>query len=360
MSTLSGGNQQKVVIAKWLMTEPRIILLNDPTRGIDVGTKQELYRLMRELADQGAAILFYSTDYDELIGCCDRVAIMYDGRIVRELAGDESTRPTSWRVRSTSTPPARQASFARAPMSSDLAIRIRQNFAFLTAVALFCVVYLLYHFAHPKGFSSAVFVQNGDEVFTLALVAMAQTVPVLAGGLDLSVGALMTMVGCFASYLLSGAPEGTPLAIDFAGWRVGLGTLPGGAPGIVLGIVICLAIGVFAGLINGRDRRLRPHPADHCDAGDGRDLHRRWRVPASAAGGKVDDDLNWALTNSLGDFASTFHFFNDGAAPWFVPCRRTGESAHRSRAGRFDRRNCRSRENEGRSGRPRCGRCGLP
>jgi len=85
--TLSGGNQQKVVLAKWLMTEPRIILLNDPTRGIDVGTKQELYRLMRELADQGVAILFYSTDYDELIGCCDRVAIMYDGRIVRELEG---------------------------------------------------------------------------------------------------------------------------------------------------------------------------------------------------------------------------------------------------------------------------------
>ena len=87
VSTLSGGNQQKVVIAKWLMTGPRIILLNDPTRGIDVGTKQEIYRLMRELADQGAAILFYSTDYDELIGCCDRAAIMYDGRIVRELAG---------------------------------------------------------------------------------------------------------------------------------------------------------------------------------------------------------------------------------------------------------------------------------
>jgi ribose transport system ATP-binding protein len=91
VSTLSGGNQQKVVLAKWLMTEPRIILLNDPTRGIDVGTKQELYWLMRELADQGAAILFYSTDYDELIGCCDRVAIMYDGRIVRELEGDDLT-----------------------------------------------------------------------------------------------------------------------------------------------------------------------------------------------------------------------------------------------------------------------------
>lgn len=91
VSTLSGGNQQKVVIAKWLMTEPRIILLNDPTRGIDVGTKQELYRLIRELANQDAAILFYSTDYDELIGCCDRVAIMYDGGIVCELAGDALT-----------------------------------------------------------------------------------------------------------------------------------------------------------------------------------------------------------------------------------------------------------------------------
>jgi len=89
VSTLSGGNQQKVVIAKWLLTEPKIILLNDPTRGIDVGTKQEIYRLLRALADEGASILFYSTDYEELIGCCDRVDVMYDGRIVRELVGEE-------------------------------------------------------------------------------------------------------------------------------------------------------------------------------------------------------------------------------------------------------------------------------
>ncbi|HEX2528926.1 MAG TPA: sugar ABC transporter ATP-binding protein [Geminicoccus sp.] len=91
VATLSGGNQQKVVIAKWLMTDPRIILLNDPTRGIDVGTKQELYQLLRDLADAGASILFYTTDYDELIGCCDRVLILYDGQIVRELTGDGIT-----------------------------------------------------------------------------------------------------------------------------------------------------------------------------------------------------------------------------------------------------------------------------
>jgi ribose transport system ATP-binding protein len=91
VGTLSGGNQQKVVIAKWLMNKPRIILLNDPTRGIDVGTKQEIYRLLRRLADGGAAILFYSTDYDELIGCCDRVLVMYDGCVRRELAGPDIT-----------------------------------------------------------------------------------------------------------------------------------------------------------------------------------------------------------------------------------------------------------------------------
>jgi len=89
--TLSGGNQQKVVIAKWLMVDPHIILLNDPTRGIDVGTKQEIYRLMRELANDGKAILFYSSDYAELIGCCDRVSVLYGGRVVSEQTGDEIT-----------------------------------------------------------------------------------------------------------------------------------------------------------------------------------------------------------------------------------------------------------------------------
>ncbi|NYZ14422.1 sugar ABC transporter ATP-binding protein [Azospirillum sp. RWY-5-1] len=91
VATLSGGNQQKVVLAKWLMTKPRILLLNDPTRGIDVGTKQEIYALLRRLADEGVAILLFSTDLAELIGCCDRVLVLYRGGIARELAGDDIT-----------------------------------------------------------------------------------------------------------------------------------------------------------------------------------------------------------------------------------------------------------------------------
>jgi ribose transport system ATP-binding protein len=86
--SLSGGNQQKLVIGKWLLTDAKIYLLHDPTRGIDVGTKQEIYQLMRTLADNGAGILFFSTELGELVGMCDRVLVLYEGRLFRELAGE--------------------------------------------------------------------------------------------------------------------------------------------------------------------------------------------------------------------------------------------------------------------------------
>jgi ribose transport system ATP-binding protein len=89
--SLSGGNQQKVVIGKWLLTDAEIYLLHDPTRGIDVGTKQEIYQLIRQLADSGKAILFFSTELSELVGLCDRVLVLYEGRIFRELTGDDIT-----------------------------------------------------------------------------------------------------------------------------------------------------------------------------------------------------------------------------------------------------------------------------
>jgi ribose transport system ATP-binding protein len=88
---LSGGNQQKVVIGKWLLTKAQIYLLHDPTRGIDVGTKQEIYHLMRRLADDGASILFFSTELAELVGMCDRVLVLYEGRIFQELTGEDIT-----------------------------------------------------------------------------------------------------------------------------------------------------------------------------------------------------------------------------------------------------------------------------
>jgi ribose transport system ATP-binding protein len=79
--TLSGGNQQKVVLAKWLSMQPSLIVFDEPTRGIDVGAKSEIYRLMRELADRGVAILMISSDMEEVIGVSDRIAVMHEGEI---------------------------------------------------------------------------------------------------------------------------------------------------------------------------------------------------------------------------------------------------------------------------------------
>ncbi|MBM3876286.1 MAG: sugar ABC transporter ATP-binding protein [Verrucomicrobia bacterium] len=82
---LSGGNQQKVVLAKWLAVQPRVLLLDEPTRGIDVGAKQEIYKLMEELARKGVAVLFVSSEMEEVLGMSDRVIVMHEGRLAGEL-----------------------------------------------------------------------------------------------------------------------------------------------------------------------------------------------------------------------------------------------------------------------------------
>ncbi len=180
--------------------------------------------------------------------------------------------------------------------SSGFSIWFRQNTGFAVIVALFSVVYFLYHMAHPKGFSSQVLIQNSNEVFALATLAMAQTVPVLMGGLDLSVGAVMTLVDCLASHVL----EGT-------GWS------------LFWGILLCLAAGTLAGLFNGIIvvyGRIQPIIATLATGAIYMGLALFLRpIP----GGKINEDVNWAMTNALADFAETVGIFDDGKAAWFQP-----------------------------------------
>ena len=88
---LSGGNQQKVLLARWLAAEPRVLLLDEPTRGIDVGAKAEVQRLVDELADDGLGVLLISSDLEELIEGSDRIVVLRDGAVIGELTGDEVT-----------------------------------------------------------------------------------------------------------------------------------------------------------------------------------------------------------------------------------------------------------------------------
>lgn len=90
--TLSGGNQQKVVLGKWLLAEPRVLILDEPTRGIDVGARFEIYQLIHRLADRGAGVLVISSELEELIGICDRLLVMRQGAISGEFRRDEFDR----------------------------------------------------------------------------------------------------------------------------------------------------------------------------------------------------------------------------------------------------------------------------
>jgi ABC-type sugar transport system ATPase subunit len=88
---LSGGNQQKVVLGKWLAADPAVLLLDEPLRGVDVGAKEEIYGIIRDLADQGSAILVISSELPELLGLSDRILVMRDGRVAGELSREQAS-----------------------------------------------------------------------------------------------------------------------------------------------------------------------------------------------------------------------------------------------------------------------------
>jgi ABC-type sugar transport system ATPase subunit len=89
--TLSGGNQQKVVLGKWLLTDPKILFLDEPTRGIDVGAKQEIYAQINNLAKAGLAIVLVSSELPEVLGLSDRIMVLHEGKLTGEFTKAEST-----------------------------------------------------------------------------------------------------------------------------------------------------------------------------------------------------------------------------------------------------------------------------
>jgi ribose transport system permease protein len=290
--TLSGGNQQKVVIGKWLMKEPRILLLNDPTRGIDVGTKQEMYRLIRELAQAGVAILFYSTDYEELVGMCDRVVVCYGGKLIRELKGADLnghnliTAALNLSEEFVGLGSAAGISEPGAGNQSKWqAFRRfwRWNAGPFTAFLVFAIMFLLFSVKQQNGLSVPVLTSLSNKGVVLALVAMAQTLVVLTGGFDLSAGMILTMASCLASVVVNGSPGRIALgaiAVLVSGLAAGAINATIVVFGRIQPIIATLATGaIYFGIA----LLLRPSP-----------------------GGEVSEDLSNALTYDLGGVPTTF------------------------------------------------------
>ena len=92
IKSLSGGNQQKVILARWLLTHPKYLILDEPTRGIDVGTKTEIQRLVLKLSEEGMSVTFISSEIEEMLRTCSRLIVMRDGNVVGQLTGDELTQ----------------------------------------------------------------------------------------------------------------------------------------------------------------------------------------------------------------------------------------------------------------------------
>jgi ribose transport system ATP-binding protein len=288
--TLSGGNQQKVVIGKWLLKNPRILLLNDPTRGIDVGTKQELYRLMRELAQTGLGILFYSTDYEELIGMCDRVVVCYGGKLIRELGGpdlNEHNLITASLNLGERTSAAESESVEtnrpRVPVWQNLNRFWKRNAGPALSFLVFAVMFILFASQQSNGLSTNVLTSVSNKGAVLAYVAIAQTLVILTGGFDLSVGMVMTMASCLASVMLNGSAGQT-----------------------ALGAVAVLASGLLAGIINAVIvvlGRIQPIIATLATGAIYFGI-ALWLRPSP--GGSVNEDLSNALTYDVGGIPTTF------------------------------------------------------
>ena len=238
---LSGGNQQKVAIAKWLPLVPEIYLLAEPTRGIDVGTKQEIYRLMRELTAAGASILLISSDTIELLGLCDRVLVMYERQPVAMLVGDEVTEENVVHAsvaghqngRAVINPTQEVPTLLEAPADGLAAAtlgaaglpavdsraktrsparrlgglpRAWQDVAPIYGVTL--VFALVYFSLTRETFGLRTVTNLSAYLFPLFLVAMAQSVVMLTGGIDLAVGQMMSL----ATVVLATQMVDTPLS----------------------------------------------------------------------------------------------------------------------------------------------------
>ena len=228
---LSGGNQQKVTFARWLLANPKVCIFDEPTQGVDVGTKLEIYGLMRQLAERGIAIIVVSSDVHELIGISDRIHVVANGRIVDEIPGAEATeeRIIGSAVKSIGSKAAVVAApphASRRPTATLLSRVLGRYGATLLLLALTLALGIYAasatpYFLTPRNLSSLAI-----QIAPLVFVALGQFAVIVLGGIDLSTGPNISLSTAIASFLLiAGAPLGPVggvLAILLAGLAVGL------------------------------------------------------------------------------------------------------------------------------------------
>lgn len=219
VSSLSGGNQQKVLLGKWLATQPKVLILDEPTRGVDVGAKDQIHRLIRQLSEQGVAVLVISSELNEVLALADRVLVLRQGQLAGELSGSEATQE---KILELALP--RETDQVRVVTGSKGVPRELAVGGLLLAMMILATV------VNPSFLS----LENlRDMLVRLApavIVGSMMTLVILAREIDISVGSLMGL--CAASLGIAVSPDRMGLPVPVA-------------------IGVCLGVGALGGLLNG-------------------------------------------------------------------------------------------------------------
>jgi ribose/xylose/arabinose/galactoside ABC-type transport system permease subunit/ABC-type Mn2+/Zn2+ transport system ATPase subunit len=247
-NTLSGGNQQKVLLAKWLIPAPKVLVLDEPTRGVDVGAKAEIHRIISHLATKGIAVILISDDAQEVIGMADRIIIFRGGRIAAESARtsfdreaillaaahtarnhDTADAPRATLTKSAKTTPAMSPGSSREFFGRLMRVR---ELGLVLALLVICAAVTL---REPRFLQGANLEQIALSATLVCIVALGEAVVIIARQIDLSVGAIVATSAFISADWLQHHPDGSILFVLLLGCAVG------GA----LGVVNALLVTVF-------------------------------------------------------------------------------------------------------------------
>ncbi len=230
VSSLSGGNQQKVVMARALLSRPSIVIADEPTQGVDVGARAEIYRILREVAEDGTPVMVNSSDAKELEGLCDRVIVMSRGHVVMELSGAEVTegRIVSAAVSATHT---KQGDATSRRKSTRVKRFLQGDYSPVLILAFVILALGAYIYAqNDRYFTAFNITAIQGLVAALGFIAMGQTIALMTGGIDLSVGPLAGFLVVVASFYIGN---------------------DSGFSQILLGLVLMLLAATITGTVNG-------------------------------------------------------------------------------------------------------------
>jgi rhamnose transport system ATP-binding protein len=235
INTLSGGNQQKVVLAKWLATNPQLLILDEPTQGIDVQSKAEVHAMIADLAKQGMAIILITSEMPELLGMCDRIVVLREGRQTAEFSRSQATQEKVLRAATDSEPALRLA--RNDPTGTALPARLepRPSWTALLAkremglVAAMLAVVIPVAFINPLIFSAVNLTSLAMDASLLMIAALAQMLVLVTRNIDLSVASVIGLSAYGSALVMTGNPS----------------------IGIVAGILAGCALGLACGMFNG-------------------------------------------------------------------------------------------------------------